>query len=84
MLVFRKNLMLERLEQKKVLDKIDEKALSVIDEIDGKPVYRDDAYIIQNRKMRYYAITSKDQRVVIDSHDVEEKDCNKNKERSER
>lgn len=72
MLVFRKELMLKRLEKENLLDKVDEEVLKIMNELDGKEVYKNDWKDLIFSELEYIARDNMGTTYPINMNDVEE------------
>ena len=55
MLVFRKELMLKRLEKENLLDKVDDEVMKLMNELDGKEVHKNDWKALVFDELEYIA-----------------------------
>lgn len=76
MLVFRKALMLKRLERENLLDRVDDEILKLMNEFDGKPVYKNDYEALVHDRLEYIVRDSKGETYPIHADDVEDVDYN--------
>ncbi len=72
MLVFRKELMLKRLEKENLLDKVDDKVMKLMNELDGKEVRKNDWKALIFDELEYIARDSEGTTYPINKNDVEE------------
>ena len=79
MLVFRKELMLKRLEKENLLDKVDDEVMKLMNELDGKEVHKNDWKALVFDELEYIARDSEGTTYPINKYDVEEVERNNNK-----
>lgn len=72
MLVFRKELMLKRLEEENLLDKVDDEVMKLMNELDGKEVHKNDWKALVFDELEYIARDSEGTTYPINKYDVEE------------
>lgn len=72
MLVFRKELMLKRLEKENLLDKVDDEVMKLMNELDGKEVHKNDWKALIFDELEYIARDSEGTTYPINKNDVEE------------
>lgn len=72
MLVFRKELMLKRLEKENLLDKVDNEVMKLMNELDGKEVHKNDWKALIFDELEYIARDSEGTTYPINKNDVEE------------
>ncbi len=72
MLVFRKELMLKRLETENLLDKVDDETTELMNELDGKEVHKNDWKALIFGELEYIACDNEGTKYPINKNDVEE------------
>lgn len=72
MLVFRKELMLKRLEKENLLDKVNEEMIEIMDKLDGKEVYKNKWRDAILDEAEYIARDDKGATYPINKMDIEE------------
>ncbi len=72
MLVFRKELMLKRLEKENLLDKVDNEVMKLMNELDGKEVHKNDWKALIFDELEYIACDNEGTTYPINKNDVEE------------
>ena len=72
MLVFRKELMLKRLEKENLLDKVDDEISNLMNKLDGKEVYKNDWKALLYGELEYIARDDEGTTYPINKNDVEE------------
>ena len=72
MKIFSKRLMLERLEKEQRINKISDRMLSILTELDGKRVHKNDFEELYSGKTEYFVMDNLGTKYKIDKRDIEE------------